>query len=389
MTRFPLLIVSSLLFSASALALPVGGYGSSVSTYSKNVWPKEIGNTMPCGSADCGHPDLVYEEHKSEFHSPGTGTGTGADRYDIYIHTDQYGYESATRAVKAPGTIPEWGSYLPREGTSNVNTYGYADAGASRMGASSSAHSWGAAPLTTAQTETEIGNRLIVGAGTSGLKDGDTVRLAMNLRLDGQVNTSAVSYPDNTYAGTHMWAGFRVAGQGEHGQIDYDNPLMVFGADLEMSAGDVYAPYWKHSYSADMEQSYWGRTNTGQRISFSDSSHRQEQGWAAEYLESFAFDTGLLTLEFDAIIGSELSFLGYLEVWASASGNARAWNDFSHTFGSNVFSLVEGTELNWLIPDLSDSPVAVPEPGTVGLLVLGLLAVWGCRRRESIPAGLA
>lgn len=371
--KISLVVVSTLLFSTTAFALPLG-YGSSVTTYSQNVWPEQSGNVLPCGTSDCTNPDLVLSEHSTQYY------GAGSDGLDNYIHTRRYGYESADHGVKTPGTLAAPLGYTAVEGRSRASNHGYADAGANKMGVASGAYSHGAGPLTTAHTTAEIGNKLVVSAGTSGLQDGDTVRMSMNLRLDGLVKTSATSYPYDSYAGSNMWASFKVVGNNENGAPNYDDPLMVFGADMEMSAGDVYSPYWGHSYSADMDQSYWARSNTGENISFFDSSHHEEQDLATKYLESFMFDTGLLTIEFDAVIGAELWFLGYLETWASAAGDATALTDFSHTFGSNVFSTIAGTELKWLIPDTSGIPVDVPEPGTLSLTLLGLAALWGRRR---------
>ncbi|MDX1635219.1 MAG: PEP-CTERM sorting domain-containing protein [Marinobacter sp.] len=348
------------------LAMPID-FGSKVVVRGSHV-ASQPGSVIPgaCG-ASCSNPDLVHSSESSQDYD-------GQNRIYDYTYIYQSGSHGVANRPAPDGALPP---LTPLPGHSRVSNYGYTDAGQTRMGGAAWATSDGPGYLTESRTINEMTNRATVGAGTSGLQNGDTVRLALNFRLDGVVRNGAEAWPANSYAASNMWASFKVATAetlpGPNGQSGYalGEELAYFGASMEAEAGDVYLPYWGHSYSATMNQDYWGRSNTGQTLDGSDGESFQGSAFSW-YEQQYNFDTGLLSLEFDAIVGQELLILGYLETWAMAAGTAFTATDFSHTFGNVLTSTIDGIDLDWLIPAASETPVSVPEPQSAMLMALGL-----------------
>lgn len=274
---------------------------------------------------------------------------------------------------------------------SYATSSGYADAGRLRMGVSGWAIS---NPLNTRFTDayiyTEAANRFTVLPGTSGLSAGDTTTLQLIMRLDGSLRADARSWPGGGWAHADIDAGFdiydndsQICGEGEEGC--WSPRLAYFGAAGELEASDVYKPYWNYSYSNTWSE-YWryGSNVTGE-VTHDLAGETRELDESMYFEASRSFDTGYLTLSFEAIVGHTLDIESYMSTYVNANEYGEASADFDNTFAFGVRSL-NGEEIEWEIGSpVAPGPEPVPEPSTMLLLGAGLagLALWRKRSKAN------
>lgn len=233
--------------------------------------------------------------------------------------------------------------------------------------------------FTDSWMSTEAANRFMVLPGTSGLSIGDVTTLQLNIRLDGTLHGEATSYPGAGWSHAEMRAGLKIYDYSivECGEGCSSPAQASFGAASELEAYDVNASYWPYSYAANWEESWKTSSNISDYESHSDSWGETQNGDAMHYEADHAFDTGTLTLEFQAIVGNPLDIEAYIYTYVNANQDAEAWADFANTFDFGVTS-ADGAEINWEI-----APQAVPLPGALPLLGAGLFGLLGLRRKQT------
>lgn len=278
---------------------------------------------------------------------------------------DSYvGYQSFSGGVGTGWTLVN--------GESLGFTHGYADAGNLKQAAVAQVIS---TPnnnhFSDARISTEATNRLTVLPGTSGLSEGDTTILTLKIRLDGSLHTEATSWPGKGWAHAQMDAGLTIRDLAI--QIDTGEGMWIpsqasFGASCELESYDVYMPYWNHSYSSNWDQFWSYESNIDAGNSYRISDGVSYLGESFHYQQGLSFDTGEITLMFEAIVGHTLDFTSNMYLYVDANNDAMAYADFGNTFGFDV-TAANGVALQWQV---------IPEPATV--LLLGAAGL--CIRRK-------
>jgi hypothetical protein len=232
--------------------------------------------------------------------------------------------------------------------------------------------------FTDSWMETAAANRFMVLPGTSGLAMGEVTTLELKFRLDGSLHGEATSYPGAGWAHAEMSAGLRIYDYSieECGEGCWSPAQASFGASSELEAYDVNAGYWPYSYAANWEERWSTSSNISPYDSHSDSWEETQNGDAMHYEAGHNFDTGILTLEFEAIVGNPLDIEAYIYTYVNANQDAQAWADFANTFAFEVNPTADGAMIAWNV-----APQAVPLPGALPLLGAGLLGLFGLRRR--------
>lgn len=232
---------------------------------------------------------------------------------------------------------------------------------------------------------TKASNRFTVSPGTSGLANGDVTTLQLKIRLDGTLHAEATSWPGKGWAHADMDASLAIHDYSIQDCLDGDgcwSPTQAsFGASSEIEAYDVYSPYWGYSYYG-----YWGddwqtSSNVSPYDSYHDLGEHEEHDESFHYEEGHSFDTGVLTLEFEAIVGHTLDLDAFLDVYVNANHDGKAWADFANSLAFGVTPTIAGTQIDWEIGSPQTQPV--PLPGALPLLGSGLLGLIGLRRRWS------
>lgn len=248
-------------------------------------------------------------------------------------------------------------------------THGYANAGSLKQGAfaqviSSETNNH----FSDARMSTEASNRLTVLPGTSGLAKGDTTILTLTIRVDGSMHTEATSWPGKGWAHAEMDAGLSVrdyAIQIDTGEGMWTPSQASFGASCELESYEVYQPIHGHNYSSNWDKSWSYDSNIDAGSSYRISDGVSYYNESFHYQEGLSFDTGEITLTFEAIVGHTLDFESNMYLYVDANNDAMVWADFSKTFGFNV-TAADGVALQWQ---------TVPEPATMLLLALGGLVL--------------
>ena len=268
-----------------------------------------------------------------------------------------------------------WSGWSIRNGESFGLTSGHADAATLSMGAKAQVISSPANNhLSDARISTEVSNRLTISPGSSGLAMGDVTTLTIKLRLDGSLHTEATSHPAKGWSHAEMNAGLSVidkAIQIDTGEGFYTPRQASFGASCELESYDVFMPYWGYSYASNWEKSWQIDSNISEGDSYGNSNGITQLGDSFHYQEGLSFDSGELTLTFEAIVGHTLDFDANMFLYIDAANDAMTWADFNNTFAFDVTSSVDGLNLNWEV---------VPEPASLSLLAMGGLAL--LRRRN-------
>lgn len=245
-------------------------------------------------------------------------------------------------------------------------TSGYANAGDFSMGVSSQVISGASnTHLSDARISTSITNSLTILPGSSGLNYGDTTNLIIKLSLDGTMHAEAASWPKKGWSHAEMSAGLSVkdgAIEIDTGEVRYVPTQAFFGASCELEAYDVYMPYWGRSYSSSWEESWQMGSNISDTVSHSYSDEINGNAESFHYQSEYSFDTGELTLVFQAIVGHTLDFSADLYTYIDANNDAQTWAEFGNTFSLDVTSEVPGVNLNWQL---------IPEPATISMLMIG------------------
>ncbi len=262
------------------------------------------------------------------------------------------------------------------EGKSYSTASGYADARNLKLGVSAWAISRpGNGTFTDAFMNTGASNRFTVLPGTSGLSTGDTTTLQLSIRLDGALFADARSWPGSGWAHADMSAGLSIYDYGisvSNGEGWSSPKLASFGASSKLEASNVYKPYWGYSYSSPWEESWATESNISSRSSHSNSSENRELGEGMYYKANHHFDTGLLTLSFEAIVGHTLDVEAFLNTYVNANNEGEALADFDNTFAFGVTPTTNGLLVDW-----ETGPQPVPLPGGLLLLGSGLLSLFG------------
>lgn len=252
-------------------------------------------------------------------------------------------------------------------------THGYADAGNLRQGVSAQViSSEDNYHFSDARISTDATNRLTVLPGTSGLAEGDTTVLTLKIRVDGSMHTEATSYPGKGWAHAEMDAGLTVrdfAIQIDTGEGMWTPSQASFGASCELESYDVSFPYWGYNYSSNWDKSWSYDSNIDAGSSYRLSDGVTYLGDSFHYQEGLSFDTGEITLTFEAIVGHTLDFESNMYLYVDANNDAMAWADFDNTFAFDVIA-ANGVGLQWQV---------VPEPATI--LLLGAAGLFIRRKR--------
>jgi len=303
----------------------------------------------------------------------GWGSYNSGD-YSSYGEAEDYvHYNSAGGGV--------WSGLVIENGKSYSAAYGYADAGSLKQGV----HGWAVSTptnsvFTDSWMSTEAANRFTVLPGTSGLNIGDKTTLQLNIRLDGTLHGEATSYPGAGWSHAEMDAGLRIYDYSieECGEGCWSPPQASFGASSELEAYDVNAAYWGYSYAANWEDRWSTSSNSSDEVYQSDSWGETQNGDAMHYEAGHYFDTGELTLEFEATVGHTLDIESYIYTYVNANQDGEAWADFSKTLALGLTS-ADGAQIAWEIGPSQP----VPLPGALPLLGSGLLGLFGLRRRQA------
>ncbi|MBE0537233.1 MAG: PEP-CTERM sorting domain-containing protein [Phycisphaerae bacterium] len=283
------------------------------------------------------------------------------DTADAHVH-----YQSFSGGVGSGWSIAN--------GESFGLTTAHADAANLKMGVSAHVYSTPAnTHLSDARISTEVSNRVTVSPGSSGLALGDTTTLTIKIRLDGSMHAEATSWPGKGWSHAEMDAGLSVhdyAIQIDTGEGWWSPALASFGASSELEAYDVSKPHWQYSYYGFWDESWDTASNIDTGHSHRAWGEREELSESFHYQEGRHFDTGMLTLEFEAIVGHTLDFEGFLSLYIDAANDSKTWADFDNTLAFAV-TAADGVRLDWEI---------VPEPGTLSLLTTGALMLLRRRR---------
>ena len=236
--------------------------------------------------------------------------------------------------------------------------------------------------LADAMVTASAANRITVGAGNSGLAQGDLTRLRLTVRLDGRLYADGTSWSPGGANGEgtgELRANLTIrdpALRTDTGEGWVVSTLASVGASAQIEAYDVYAPYWNYSYYDSWQEDWSYRSNVVASTTHSDGADRKETGEGVAYWTAHTLDTGLLRVEFDALVGDTLEISADLYTYVTAHGAGQASAEFGSTFAFSVTPAGDPVALAWEVPV---TPV-VPEPASLALLAAGGIALLGRRR---------
>jgi len=312
-----------------------------------------------------------------------------ADIYTYGNYNDQVtGHSDYRSSIGDPSSVRRdpphagpWTAMSIPNGYSYSQTYGYADASRLATGVNAWAKSTQSnSYFTDAYMESSVSNRFTVNPGASGLSNGDTTTLVLNIKLDGTVHANASQWPDKGWAYADIGANLEIHDyniQIDTGEGFISPSQAYFGASAEIEAYDVFFPYWNYSFSSDWNEYWRAGSNVSPEVSHNASWNTRDYD-SNGYSRSL--NTGNMTISFDAIVGHTLDLDAALYAYVNANNGGEAWSDFNNTFAFDVKAAQAGVTLDWEIPV---SPQVVPLPSALPLLATGLLFLIGLRRKQA------
>jgi len=219
-----------------------------------------------------------------------------------------------------------------------------------------------------------------VGAGETGLVEGDPVLLSVTVGLDGKLTTSA---DHNQVAIATMDANYTI--------VETNCPNPGPWPELFDDEGGYCPAVATFSAGIDMDM-YGGSTDQwyarGSWSAFSNVAEEQSD-FSDTYCDdhcadpvNLPFDTGLRTIVFESHVGANLSISAMLDTFATGYLGATAISDFANTFAVGVvrpapgfegLSIEYGQGASNLPPTVEiDGVMSVEEGGTVQLFAIGV-----------------
>lgn len=323
----------------------------------------------------------------------------------------QFSYSSETDAVSHNYPPYIYGS----------TTSGYSDASTQTLRAYAKASShdedgYQSGDLKFSSIDTEFTNILHVGAGTSGLSDGDAVTLRLSLSLDGLMNVYSQgcpilgicfsTSPDPIYglASVDASARYQIIDPNRlltdiEGYVSSEQ-LIDFGYSGRLQ---YYAMNWEYINNTYGQWQWWidaydpgndGRYDISRNMGWDLVSNidYQSDNYSSYYDGNhdglgttdvnFNLDTGLRTINFETFVGSDLQLSAWMSILSQAYGlndTLDASGNFLNTFGTAIDSpYVSGLNLSYDIGNTS----AVPEPSTILLAGIGVCGIIAARLKK-------
>lgn len=265
-------------------------------------------------------------------------------------------------------------------------TTGYADAGSNELGgrAEANAGSLGPASVGAATSSMRIEKRITIGAGDSGLADGDLVTLRWVIDGHGILEVGGRSYPNDS--GATASVGFDIlmlrGPTGSCGGFDCQHGALAISLDLltSLAVADVTPVQPGDPTARLIRHDTWTASRNTDNFKaggvFDSGTTEVEVGLPVTHEDvsvgrSEGVDTGadplfLDWIDFEANVGETLKLTMSLDVYANLGGWGSAESDFFGSFDGHV----EDPLARGLVFESS-----VPEPGAAGALAVTLLAL--------------
>ena len=239
-----------------------------------------------------------------------------------------------------------------------VNVSGQAEAKYLRVGGETTASAFlqRYPPAVSAKETISIKNQFTVLPGSTSKTTNDTAQLAISFRLEGTLNAS---YNAHSQIGGYITV------------TDGSQDAVSFSGNVNLLTGPIFTNNGSISSSRSLSYS----TNTG-------ASHNESAGVSTSLL---GFDTGLLTLNFNALVGTTYDVNLTLMLLSEANGDGNegaSLTKFWDGFSASIIS-TDGTFVSWLIaPPMNGD---LDGNGVVDLAdeILALQAIAGMK-----PAGI-